>query len=139
MKKAILICAFITTLVFVGNVKGQQNIFEAVRSDSLNSIKVLIDNNPKLVNDRDEQLRTPLHIAVLVNDLNIVKYLLDNGALVNEGDNIKNTPLWYVAWRTGNLEVAKILVAKGADINSSNRWNNSKKCLKKFNEIIYYL
>ena len=68
------------------------------------------------VNVRDEEMRTPLHQAVLGGMFGLVCLLLESGADVNARDQDGYTPLHFAAQEV-LPEIAKILVGKGADVN----------------------
>ena len=65
-------------------------------SDNKNQIelcKYVIEKNPKLINIKNNELNTPLHLAVFYNNYEIAKLLLERGAKVNEKNIMKITPL----------------------------------------------
>lgn len=55
---------------------------------------------PDLVDSRDEDGFTPLHLAVIAGNMQLVTFLLANGADVNAVDNEKHS---VVHWATGKL------------------------------------
>ena len=63
------------------------------------------------VNDRDEFVRTLLHIASQHNDLKLLQYLIDNGADVNVIDKFDQTAL-QIAAKSGYLKIQKLLNTK---------------------------
>jgi ankyrin repeat protein len=67
-------------------------------------------------NVRDDDLRTPLHQAVLGNSVGLVGLLLESGADLNAKDNLGYTALHFAA-QEYLPEIAQILVGKGADVN----------------------
>lgn len=65
MKKLILVASFLIIVFLSLPHINAQNIFEAVRTGKIDIVKLLIKQNPKLVNSRtDTWKETPLHIAV---------------------------------------------------------------------------
>lgn len=60
---------------------------DAARKGDLNKIKALLQQDPKLVNDKDNKGDTPLHIAALHAQVQAVQVLLDAGADVNAKNN----------------------------------------------------
>jgi ankyrin repeat protein len=68
------------------------------------------------VNVRDEEMRTPLHQAVLGDSLGLVCLVLESGADVNARDQAGFSPLHYAA-QEFLPEIARILVGKGANVN----------------------
>lgn len=75
-------------------------------------------------NVRDDDLRTPLHQAVLGNSVGLIGLLLESGADVNVKDNQGFTPLHFAA-QEFLPEIARILVGKGADPNAVDEDGNS--------------
>jgi len=61
------------------------------------------------VDAKDEDGRTPLHLAVLLNDSNAVKSLVSRGADIHAQTNDGKTPI-YLAEEKENTEVATLLV-----------------------------
>ncbi|KAK8966860.1 Serine/threonine-protein kinase EDR1 [Platanthera guangdongensis] len=57
------------------------------------SVRKLLQEDGNLVNARDYDNRTPLHVASLHGWTDVAKYLLEYGADVNAQDRWKNTPL----------------------------------------------
>lgn len=55
------------------------------------AVQKLLDEDPDLVNARDYDSRTPLHVAALHGWVDVAKCLLKHGADVNAQDRWKNT------------------------------------------------
>ena len=72
-----------------------------------------------LVEDRNVDNDTVLHLAAGTNDLNTAKVCLGNSADVNALKTNNETPL-FVAAVKGNLQMVELLVQKGADLNAKN-------------------
>jgi ankyrin repeat protein len=75
-------------------------------------------------NVRDEDMRTPLHQAVLGNSVGLMGLLIEAHADVNAKDNQGFTPLHFAA-QEFLPEIARILVGKGADVNAQDEDGNS--------------
>ena len=69
------------------------------------------------VNARNEERKTPLHLAVLNEDQVVAQALCDHGGLVNAADEDGLTAL-HVTANQGLLELAQELIARGADVNA---------------------
>ncbi len=93
------------------------DIFEAVSRGSIETVKALIESQPKLLRERNGENQTPLHAAVIGDRLDVAACLLERGAAVDETDMWRRTPLFYAA-QGGNLQIVKLLISKGADVNS---------------------
>lgn len=75
-------------------------------------------------NVRDEDLRTPLHQAVLGNSVGLVGMLIEYGADLDAKDSQGFTALHFAAQEL-LPEIAQILVASGADPNAVDEDGNS--------------
>lgn len=74
---------------------------------------------------RDEQGRTPLHIAAEQGHYEEVnKLLLNQGTAINAQDKYGYTPL-HLASKKGHLEVVKLLVTQGAHLNAKTRFGET--------------
>ena len=69
------------------------------------------------VNAKDEDGRTPLHLAVVSANRDVYQLLVDKGANVNAKDRDGRTPL-HLAVESADADVIKFLLDKGADINA---------------------
>lgn len=76
-------------------------------------------NITELVEERDINNSTVLHLAAGTNDLKTGEVCLQNGADINALKSNNETSL-YVATVKGNLQMVKLLVRKGADVNVKN-------------------
>jgi len=84
-----------------------------------NQIVIQIDNfvqaNPNSVNERDNDLNTPLHWAVIRNHENIMRLLLQNGADVNARNVRGDTPLHWAVFPPGYMQGVYTLLGFNAD------------------------
>ncbi len=62
-------------------------IHDAARKGDANKVKALLQQDPKLLNDKDNNGDTPLHVAALHGQVAAVQALLDAGADVNAKNN----------------------------------------------------
>lgn len=70
----------------------------------------------QLLNSKDSQGNTVLHMAALNNNVKIAELCLDHGADVNTMKSKETTPL-HIAAAKGNLEMAELLTSRGAGVN----------------------
>ena len=70
----------------------------------------------KLLESKDSQDNTVLHMAALNNDVKTAELCLDHGADVNAMKS-KATTLLHIAAAKGNLEMAELLISRGAGVN----------------------
>jgi ankyrin repeat protein len=75
-------------------------------------------------NVRDDDLRTPLHQAVLGSSLGLVGLLIESGADLDAKDSQGFTPLHFAA-QEYLPEIAQVLVGRGADPNAIDEDGNS--------------
>ena len=70
-----------------------------------------------MVNKKDEEGYTPLHLAVIGGQGAVVELLLARGAAPNSLDNEQHSAVhWAVV--CGEVEILRLLQAAGADIRS---------------------
>lgn len=100
-------------------------IFQAAENGDLDRVKALLKGNPRLVNAKDEQGRTPL-IAALYVDCNedVAEFLIAKGADVKARDSAGNSVLYYAA-RKGSKKMVQLLAAKGADIKAKDKYGST--------------
>lgn len=77
-------------------------LFIAIYEREIKDAKMLINEHPLLINSKDKEGSTPLHIAALKGSLLTAKLLIKKGADVNARDNDNRTPLFYAF--PGNLD-----------------------------------
>lgn len=75
-------------------------------------LETLLQDRPTLVNFRDYDFRTPLHLAASEGHLDICRYLVEKGALVNRRDRWGGSPL-DDAYRHRHSEVIHYLRQHG--------------------------
>lgn len=72
------------------------DLLEAVKNGNLSEVDDLLSSDNVDVNVRDEDGKTPLHIAVINQNRDIINKLLDSENInVNSQDNLGKTPLLY--------------------------------------------
>ena len=79
------------------NLKGgnnnlqQNNIFMAVQNGDINQVQNLINNNSDVVNQTNDDGKTPLFTAVEKFDIDMIKLLINLGSDIYKTDNNNNT------------------------------------------------
>lgn len=86
-------------------------------------LEMLILERPELVNFRDYDRRTPLHIAASEGQLDICRYLVEKGARINRVDRWGGSAL-DDAHRHRHEEVVKFLREHGAKFGSTSQVTN---------------
>jgi hypothetical protein len=72
-------------------------MYEAIRYRDLQAIKSLLRNNGSLLNNKNVEGYTPLHVAAAYGSRKIVAYLISQGADINAENNAGFTPLDFAA------------------------------------------
>ena len=77
---------------------GKTAAHYCAENTSINCIEQILANSPSLINEKDGEGYTPLHLAIISGNKTIVQHLLDKGAEVNAVDNERHS---LVHWATG--------------------------------------
>lgn len=91
----------------------------AVETRSLKLLRVLIKQNPGLLDHRDALQRTPLLIAAAKGDLAAYDILIKNGADIHARDMSSRSILNY-ACASGSFKMVESLLKRGANIRRDN-------------------
>jgi ankyrin repeat protein len=84
----------------------------------------------ELIDEKNKEGFTPLHIAVKSKCLGATMKLIQFGANINNKDSLGNTPL-ILAIKKKNLTIVKVLIYAGAKITLSNKKKESPNTLLK--------
>lgn len=104
------------------NANGETPLFSAVKGNSPQTIRILVDNG--LVTDssdnhaRDNLGNTPLHAAVKWNAMESASALIDLGVDIN-AQNLSGKTALSDACRSGKRDMAILLLNNRADINAT--------------------
>ena len=104
------------------------DIHDAAKAGNLRKVKALIDKNPELIDiqDKDNHLKTALHVAVEKKRADVVEFLLGRGANPNLGCTSTDidiflpvlqkgiTPL-HISIAMGNEAITRMLLEQNAD------------------------
>jgi ankyrin repeat protein len=71
---------------------------------------------------KDDEGRTPLHIAVIYGQLENASQLLNAGANIDARDNDQQTPLSLAACYETDQSIVELLIKKRADVDALDRW-----------------
>jgi len=95
------------------------DIFEASVAGETQSVVAKLQENPDLLESRNADGWTPLHLAAFFGTPELINALLDRGASVDarSGNAMANTPL-HAAVAGGKTENVAALVKRGADVNA---------------------
>jgi ankyrin repeat protein len=96
---------------------GQWNQMHwAVYHGDMGAVNRILANGVRDLEGTDENGRTPLRLAVDLQNIAITQRLLQAGADVNTQDRRGKTPLMS-ATANGNLKIMEVLIRAGADVN----------------------
>lgn len=98
----------------------------AVENNRLETVKLLVSQQPERINDHDDNYKYPLMIASEKGNAEIVGFLLDNKAEANSLDKDNWTPMMYAA-KNGRVDAVKMIIAKrpGLDLNRKSHRNET--------------
>lgn len=89
-------------------------------ANNISAINRMLDEEPALVNQRDDKGRSPIDLAVSRSSCEVVELLIQRGANINTRENVYgSTPLLQVVARD-RKEIAEILLRHGVDITMKN-------------------
>ena len=94
------------------------SILDAAKYGDIEATKQFLGDGYN-VNAKNEQNRTPLHIAAWLGHREIVSLLITKGAIIDARDNDNYTPLHKAAYE--HKEILKLLIDNGADIKAKSR------------------
>ncbi|MBU0985530.1 MAG: ankyrin repeat domain-containing protein [candidate division Zixibacteria bacterium] len=106
-------------LVWATATASTEDILRLAEGGNLDSVTVLLQQDPSLLEAVDDGGYTPLHKAAYAGQTEIVTLLLGLGANINAASNSGSTPLHGAAYY-GHLATVNCLVAAGADIDVLN-------------------
>ena len=82
--------------------------------ESIACVDKILGLQPELLNKKDDEGYTPLHLAVIAGNKPVIKYLISRGADVNAVDNERHSALhWAIV--CGELDALDLLHEAGAD------------------------
>ncbi|CAL1290793.1 unnamed protein product [Larinioides sclopetarius] len=95
----------------------QKLILWAAEKNELETMKTLLEEDPDLVNARDNDLYTPLHRASYSNNVEVIKMLLSYDADISAKTRDGWEPL-HCACKWDSIEAVSLLLQNGADVNA---------------------
>jgi ankyrin repeat protein len=95
------------------------DFINAAIDGNLNSLKVMLERNPSLVNYVDETKASALHYAAANDNEDMVEFLLTKGGDINAQDIEGNTPL-HLAVSNAELNAACALIRNTANMDIPN-------------------
>ncbi len=130
MKKGLLLLIISITMCCFLNIYAQKekNISEdkimffhkACFYNATDTVTKILYKTPEIVDYRDKELNTSLHIAALQGNITICKILIAEDANVNAENEYGYTPV-YNAVKSNNIDLVKLLVDNGAEYDLRDR------------------
>lgn len=124
MQKDFFLSLLFTLVMVIPFVLWADEIHDAVKSGDLDKVKTFINENSLLVNVKDNQNNSPLHIAAVKGYKEIAKLLIEKGANLEAKNMYGNTPL-LDASRIGSANMIRFLIESGANINALDKYGTS--------------
>ncbi|MFC2146723.1 ankyrin repeat domain-containing protein [Acidobacteriota bacterium] len=97
-------------------------IHDAAKSGDIEKIKMLLKKDPGLLNSKDDEGKTPLHIAAEHGRGDIAAFLVSQKADVNSKTVFNLTPL-HLAAAVGDTKTVELLIVNGARLNPLDIFN----------------
>ncbi|XP_052119643.1 kinase D-interacting substrate of 220 kDa B isoform X5 [Frankliniella occidentalis] len=94
---------------------SHRTLVNYIRDDNINALQGFLENKRAVVDDRDENGATALHVAAAKGKLQFVRELISHGADVNAEDNDQWCALLCAA-KEGHADICVELLDNGADI-----------------------
>ncbi len=111
------IFAYLVCFCTAAAMEEKTGILRAALGGKTRRVKLLLTNNPDLVNVQDIHGWTPLHKASTWGRTETAAVLLKHKADVNAQDDVKRTPLHYASWE-GRTGTVPLLLQYKADVNA---------------------
>ncbi|XP_061193022.1 putative ankyrin repeat protein RF_0580 [Saccostrea echinata] len=96
---------------------GDPLLFIPIVNGNVEMLDVLLTCGNCDLNKSSQEYRTPLMLAVEMDDIRMIRHLIKAGANVNTTDNLGKTAL-LLALEEGKFEIAEYLIKHGSDVNS---------------------
>ena len=86
-----------------------QQLFRGIRKSNIDEVKKQVEENPELINKKDENGSTPLIMGTFEGSLELVKFFIEKKANIEDRDINGNTALIYAA-KKGYTKIAEVLL-----------------------------
>ncbi len=94
-----------------------QEVFDLLRKGDLPAVRTLIEASPQLVDARDANGNTPLHLAADGEDAGFVRFLIDKGAKIDLAGARSKTPL-HISAGNDRRAIVDALLKRGAALEA---------------------
>lgn len=113
------LCYLAIFLLLSSQILFADDIHRAAARGDLELVISSLEKNHELLDAKDNEGNTLLHVACLNGKQNVAEFLISQKADVNLIDNGKDTPLHGAAWH-GKKSTVELLLASGAQISPEN-------------------
>lgn len=98
--------------------KNMEQLKDAITDNSLEKVKILLEENPKVFKYHSKLMLTAAEHAYNEDSWSIVKMFINHGAALDETDNLGMTVAMKAALQ-GRNDVIQLLIENGADLGKS--------------------
>lgn len=111
-------CTIIFFLVnYTAFSQSNVTIFDIARSGTVSQAQVLLQKNPKIVNDINADGYSSLILACYRGNNDVAKFLIESGANIDYNNAMGNALMAAVV--KNNVDIVHLLLAKNADVNQT--------------------
>jgi ankyrin repeat protein len=105
------------TFLSINSFSQEKSIFDIARNGSLAELKILVKQNPDIINRKNKEGYTPLTLSCYSGNNEVAKYLIENVKNINAKSGY-GTPLMAAVVKN-NTELTTLLIKKGVYINAT--------------------
>jgi len=116
MKTTILKIVLAIVFIIAGTSIYSQDIYQAVIDGNTDLVKKFLQQDPDLLNAKNQDAMAPLNLAAENGQLEVAKLLLKKGADPLLGDNENSGPI-HLAAISGSIPIIDLLLENGVGIN----------------------
>ncbi|XP_023219489.1 ankyrin repeat domain-containing protein 49-like [Centruroides sculpturatus] len=98
----------------------EKDVLQAAENNEVEVLRALLENDPNLVNVKDEDSYTPLHRACYNNNVEVIRILLSYKANIAAKTEDNWEPL-HCACKWDSVEATSVLLQNGANVNATSK------------------
>ncbi|MFP4497816.1 MAG: ankyrin repeat domain-containing protein [Vulcanimicrobiota bacterium] len=100
------------------------NFFQLITEDKFDQVKTIVKKRPEIVNARDLENFTPLHISIKARNFSLIDFFIASGADVNVQSIDGVTPM-MLAIQSNNYNLLNYLLGEATDMKLTDEKGNS--------------
>ncbi len=108
----------------IANQAGNSLLHQAIRHNKNDFAKMILQKNPSLIDQINQQKETPLALAAKLENNQMINFLIANNANIESRNSDNATPL-IIAISNNNIDGAKQLLSYNADPNATDKHSDS--------------